>query len=164
MELKKAVKETRKKTLEDAKILMVWLYNKESSKTIENLEKAFLEELKLMTGNCIGTVEIFAEFPDGSKGSGRAYLRDVVESGIELPGDVVNFYVNLKVLRSDKSERNIMGSYNQQIFKSDIFYIKENTKAKISESDGVIIENMEEFSAMSGGNIRFKTYENVIEF
>ena len=164
MEIKKAVKDTRKKTLEDAKLLMSWLYNdKNGLKTINNLEKSFLEELKLMFGECVGTVEIFAEFVDGSKGSGRAYLRDVVKTGIDLPGDIVNFYIDLKVLRSDKSERNLMGNYNQQIFKSDIFYIKENTKTKVDESDGIIIESIDRFTEMSGDNIRFKRLENVIE-
>ena len=165
MEMKKAVKDTRKKTLDDAKILMSWLYNSgdDGIKTIYNLEKSFLEELKLMSGECIGTVEVFAEFADGAKGSGRALLRDVVKTGIELPADVANFYVDLKVLRSDKSERNIMGSYMQQIFKSDIFYVKENNKTQVADQGGIVIDNMDMFSSMSGNKIRFRKYEDVIE-
>lgn len=164
MENKKAVKETRKQTLLDAKLLMKWLYNKEEDyQDVDNLDKSFLEELKLLTGKCVGVVEIFAEFKDGKKCTGRAYLSDVISTGMDLPGDISNFYIEIKVLRSDKADGNIKWNYNQHIFKSDIFYIKENTKTKISEADGVIIESMEEFSSMSGGNIRFKGVENAIE-
>ena len=164
MVLKKAVKETRKKTLEDAKIFMGWLYDgKDNVETVSNLEKSFLEELKLMTGECVATVEIFAEFADGSKCSGRALLRDIVSTGIDLPEDVANFYIDLKVLRTDKPEHNILNGYNQQIFRSDIFYIQENTKTKIDEADGIVIKNMDKFTAMCGGHIRFKALENSVE-
>lgn len=164
MELGEAKKDTRKQTLLDAKLLMKWLYNKEDDyEDVNNLDKSFLEELKLLTGKCIGVVEIIAEFTDGKKCTGRAYLRDIVETGMELPDDIANFHIEIKVLRTDESKSNIKWNYNQQIFKSDIFYVIENTKTKVDESDGVIIESMAEFSSRSGGNIRFKGYENVIE-
>ena len=164
MKAKRAVVESRKQTLENAKILMSWLYNQEKGfQTIENLEKSFLEELKLTTGECIGVVDLFAEFADGSKASGRKHLRDVIEQGIDLPDDIANFYIDLKVLRTDKSEHHIMGSYLQQIFQSDIFYIKENNKSQITDSCGIIINNIELYSSMSGDHIRFYKHEDVIE-
>ena len=164
MELGKAKKETRKQTLLDAKLLMKWLYNKEDDYEDNlNLAKSFLEELKLLTGKCIGVVEIVAEFTDGKKCTGRAYLRDIIETGMDLPDDIANFYIDIKVLRTDESKGNILWNYNQQIFKSDIFFIMENTKEKVDVADGVLIESMEEFSSMSGGNIRFKGVEKAIE-
>lgn len=165
MKRTKTIKDSMKKTLSDAKTLVSWLYNRKEDgiQTADSLEKSFMEELKLMGGDCIGTVEIFAEYADGSKSSERVLLRDVVETGIDLPIDVANFYIDLKVLRGDKFEQNTSQAHYQQIFKSDMFYIKENNKTKLDESDGIIIENMEEFSDMSGGNIRFKNLEDVVE-
>ena len=165
MKKTKTIKDSKKKTLSDAKVLVSWLYNRSEDgiQTVDSLEKSFMEELKLMGGDCIGTVEIIAEYADGSKSSERLLLRDVVKNGLDLPADVANFYIDLKVVRGDKFEQNTTQARHQQIFKSDMFFIKENNKTELDESDGIIIEDMEVFSDMSGGNIRFKNLEDVVE-